>query len=283
MKSLKCLIIDDDVNFSHMLHVRLRILGHSADVKETPDEGITFAEKNKNFDVIFIDFRFANSKTQNGADVGLEIRKSLPLSALVLMTAWGHEEIENYIFVGFDNFYSKYDEGNGADLDKMIDNFEYAVGKALSNAQKRCPSVFPEDELQQMSDYLTALNDTIVFFEEKDNDLKKYIVDYLVTAGASLLLQGKPIDKTILKKLKTGTAAEQKLVREKNNITTYSNFSSHYFKLWENRGGYRENALKVRQLLMSKPEKWDKVRKIKSGKTPYYSPVYSIVQEFDLN
>jgi CheY-like chemotaxis protein len=284
MKRLKCLIIDDDVNLSHIFSVKLRAFGHTVDVRDTPDDGIEFAKKNKNFDVIFIDFRFANSKTQNGADIGKAIRKELPMSALILMTAWGNEEKENYVSVGWDAFYSKYNEGNGADLDKMLENFERTIDKALANVAERCPSEFSEADLTKLSKYLTALNDTIIFFE--DNKLDVYIVDYLVTAGAELLLQDRPIDVSILRKLKTGTTKEQKeeqkKIREENKMTTYSNFSSHHFKLSKNNGVYNKQALKVRHLLSMNREKWLKLRKIKSGVTPYYSPVYSIVQEFDL-
>jgi DNA-binding response OmpR family regulator len=47
MKRLKCLIIDDDVNLSHIFSVKLRAFGHTVDVRDTPDDGIEFAKKNK--------------------------------------------------------------------------------------------------------------------------------------------------------------------------------------------------------------------------------------------
>lgn len=276
---MKCLIIDDDKKIVAYLKEKLELLRYDVDTRYSPDGGYTAATVNKNYDLIFVDFRFENDKAQTGADVGLKIRKAQPLSTLVLMTAYGQQEIKNYIFVGFDNYWSKYDEGNGADLARMNADFGDTLKVALANTQKRCKSIFNETELEDMRIYLQAVEDTIDFLELHDG--ASIINGYTISGGVSLLRQGKTLDKKILQALRTSDT--RKATMEAHNITTYNNLSSHVFGLFHPRSGYTENALKVRQLLMTYKDRWLKSRGKNGEKKPYYNPIYEIVVEFAID
>jgi CheY-like chemotaxis protein len=275
---MKILIIDDDRKFARSLQERLEMLSNIVDFRLTPDGGKEMADATRNYDIIFIDFRY-KEQAKSGADIAVEIRKQHPLSALILMTAWGNEEIKNYIYVGFDNFLSKYDEGEGADLKRMIAEYHETVEKAFSNAQLRCKSIFDENELMEMTSYLDAVDDTINFLE--NNGGHSIINSYSIAAGVCLLRQNKKLDKLILQDM--ATVKDRAKTKKKHKIFSYNYLSSDVFELKSSTGGYKENALKIRQLLSSTRNKWEKARGLRVTGRPYYRPIYDIVKEFDIS
>ncbi len=277
---MKCLIIDDDRDFIDGIMDRLEMRDHIFDFRYTPEGGVQMANEIKNYDLIFIDFRFKSEPNYTGADVGLRIRRNNPLSTLILMTAWGKEEIKNYIFVGFDNYWSKYDEGDGEDLDKMMADFDETIEKALLNAQRRCKSIFSEDELKEMESYLDAIQETIEFLE--NSDCKNIINCHTITAGIQLLKKEPPLslDRQIFQAI--AKSKELKSTLSTYKLVAYNTFSSSRFELRE-KGSYTDNALKIRQLLKSNPDKWLKARGFNKSKgKAYYNPIYAIAQEFSV-
>jgi CheY-like chemotaxis protein len=141
----KALIIDDEPSFSSKFAEFLKERGYEVYATNDITNVMEFIEEYKNFDIIFVDFELSNKK--NGAIVGHEIRKKYPLPILILNTAYGGEKIKDFIWVGFDNYLSKYKEGMGADFNKMKSDFDTCIKDAENNQRKRIKIFFdPENK-----------------------------------------------------------------------------------------------------------------------------------------
>lgn len=159
---MKILIIDDDRKFCNALKDYLEINGHNVATCLLPDDGIKQVERDKSYDVVFIDFKFENDITRNGASIGLRIRDISPLSALILVTAYGEDHIRDYIYVGFDNYISKYDEGNGSNFKKMHKELNECIEKAINNSKKRVKTEFTEEELKPVRERMNYVRRAIL-------------------------------------------------------------------------------------------------------------------------
>lgn len=182
---------------------------------------------NNSFDVVFVDYEFSKDKSViTGADLGLQIRMKYPLLAIILMTAYGEENIRNFIYVGFDDYYEKSRAGL-ADEKELLKN---CIDNATSNKEKRIKTKFSSDELQTCKVILDSAEEASQNLIGKVNICLKGAEIYAIKQGKE-----KPISRV--------------------------QFQS-YFNLKKNGAWYNINpdALKTLQLLKENPNEWPKAR-----------------------
>jgi CheY-like chemotaxis protein len=216
------LIIDDDRREVAPFIDVLQSHGHSVDYRSDPNQGIKAA--NHQYHMIFVDFKFPIAD-KDGTDVGMEIRKKCPLVPLVLFTANGKENIRDFIFVGFDDYFDKHPEGEKA-REKKKRLFD-CIENAVANFQRRTQTIFPAEELESIRCRL-------------DNIEKAYS-------------QSIAIDKTIQKIANEVSKIEGRGQQLKGQAL------SAMFQTAAN-GTLKTEALKARQLLIENPDKWPVTR-----------------------
>jgi CheY-like chemotaxis protein len=215
------LIIDDTFREVDPFIEILKNKGHNVDYREDPKIGIETA--NNQYSLIFIDLIFPYSD-RDGTDIGIAIRKKCPLIPLVLLTANGKENIRDFIWVGFDDYFDKHPEGEHP-KDK-ISRFLSCIEKAKCNSQRRIKSTFSQEEL---------------------GNIKKRL-DNIELAYSQSMARVKTI---------------QRIANAVSRIEGLQKLSSQalsgMFQTMEN-GNLKIEALKARQLLIENPEKWKIIR-----------------------
>jgi CheY-like chemotaxis protein len=269
MEILKILIIDDEgtAGYAGALQDFLKGERHKVQIAQDAEAGIK--TMSNYYDMVFIDYHF-NSDTEalTGADVGLKIREKCPLAPLILMTAYGSENIRNFIYVGFDDYLPKKIEGEMGE-DREVRKRDCII-KAQENAQKRIKSIFSDDELLNVKERLDRIEETIKFLQS----IKKTVNGHTIAAGVALLDDDKKLENNIELFGKLIYASSKKELIKKHQLITY-NALSEFFQIRNKDGKYLEKALKTRQLLKQNAEYWQNTKK-------YCSPVSSIVSEFCL-
>lgn len=264
---MKILIIDDDRKFCSALKDYLELKEHNVITYNLPEDGIKAVEKNKSFDVVFIDFKFENDRYRTGAEIGLKIRDISPLSALILVTAYGEDHIRDYIYVGFDNYIPKYDEGNGSNLKKMHQELNECIEKAINNTKKRIKTVFTDEELEPVRERMNYVKRAV-------EELKLQITN----------------QQTIAAKIKEYMELDKSsgLITSTTKIPSTYNAHSLFFQLKiecndVNEDGtqidktiYLEKALKARQILSENFTEWKTT-------VMSFEPLKKIKDEFDIS
>ena len=142
---MKILLLDDDLaSVEGSVFTLKETYGNdNVTVIENEEEGIE--EATFKYDVIFIDYKFSDDPNRKtGNQVALAIRKKNPISALILMTAYGSDNIRNFIYVGFDDYIAKDSRTlNQAEM------FKDAVKNAIQNSQRRLKTRFTQAELKE--------------------------------------------------------------------------------------------------------------------------------------
>lgn len=262
---MKILIIDDDRKFCNALKDYLELKEHTVTTYNLPEDGIKAVEKNKSFDVVFIDFKFENDNNRTGAEIGLKIRDISPLSALILVTAYGEDHIRDYIYVGFDNYISKYDEGNGSNFKKMHKELDDCIETSINNTKKRIKTVFTDEELKPV--------------RERMNYVKRAVVELKYIN-----------QQTIASKIKEFMEDDKNkgIIPKTSKIPTTYNAHSLFFQLkiecndvgmdgtQIDKTIYLEKALKARQILSENFNEWKTT-------VSSFEPLKKIKNEFDIS
>jgi DNA-binding response OmpR family regulator len=240
---MNILIIDDEgtEGFSGSLKNFLTTQGHSVTVIDDPQNGIdTMSNK---FDLVFIDFLFSKDpNVKTGNQVGLEIRRKCPLAAMVLITAFGSDHIRDFIYVGFDDYYDKNNDGSTDEV--RNERKQNCIEISLNNAQKRIKSSFSGNELESVKirlSYIKKAVDQLTIITSQ-SQLTKKVVELMQQEGH-------------------------------NDIGNTYNSLSIFFKLKDKQNNYTENALKTRQILKENYDDW-------KGTVTSYSPLKKIKREF---
>ncbi|MEM6719193.1 MAG: response regulator [Bacteroidota bacterium] len=243
---MKALIIDDiKGNAEELARGLEEIFNYEEDdkpmIKTNPMNGID--AMNHTYDLVFIDFFFANKSNINGADVGLEIRKKYPLATLILVTAYGKENILKYIHVGFDAYLNKDDETKLFELTE--EDLKKVIEIGVSNSQKRIKSKFTTEELSNVKEKLDAI-ETILEKGAYRNLGEAVVYGDLYQKGVSIeeiKNNAKKIDICIRNKKPyiDNSGKEYKLIG-RTSLNTY-------LKVYD-KSTIHENALKIRQILL---------------------------------
>lgn len=261
---MKALIIDDDRNFCKFLTEFLELLEYKVDYSLSPEDGIGKVKKDKSYDIVFIDYKFENSR-MTGADLGLKIRDISPISALILITAYGEDHIKDFIYVGFDNYIAKYKEGIGEDFTKMQDEYISCFEVAILNSKKRYKSEFSKEELLIVLQRMNYLKKAV---EETDHITQKSLAE--------------KVKGLMIKDQKEGKIPQT--VKIPNSYSAHSGFfqlTPSYKKIDGKRimvekTDYLLNALKVRQILNEDFGYWSEL-------VASYEPLKKIKKEFDIS
>ena len=272
---MKTLIIDDTKQHAYRVKKYLEeIFSYDEDdkpiIKTNPQNGIM--EMNHSYDLVFVDFKFDNHSL-TGTDIGLEIRKKYPLATLILITAFGKENILKFIHVGFDAYLDK-DEG---DLNQGLINFKKTIKIGIENSQKRIKSKFSFEELKNVKDKLDAIETVI---KESAYDTIGNIVVY-----GDLLQKGVPIEE--LKDKVNHRKINQCLKNKKDYIDSLEKEHkligrtslNTYLKVYHRQTNTfisNENALKVRQLVLENNSiSWKKIANL-------IKPFNGFLKDFDI-
>lgn len=262
---MKILIIDDDRKFYRALKDFFEILDYQVDTCLLPSDGIKKVERDKSYDVIFIDFKFPGSAKVTGADLGLKIREISPISALILTTAFGEHHIHDFIYVGFDNYISKYSEGEAFNFPKMQEELINCVKIARLNSKKRLKTEFTEEELTEVLQRMTYLKRAV--------QEMKYITQ-----------------KSLAEKVEQYMNTHKKEGVIPNTVKIPKTYNAHsgFFQLKQDSvkvngkkvkitsTNYFPNALKARQILKNNYHEWKDL-------VNSFEPLKKIKNEFDIS
>lgn len=286
----KVLIIDDqEMSIENLVSLLKKVGIQENNISETtdPEKGVTMA--NHNFDYIFIDFKFDNSD-KNGAYYGNLIRQKTGVPALILVTAHGdrEENIQEFIWVGFDAFILKKGEASILREGKTIKSI---LDIAFLNSQKRLKSWFTEDELAgeraalDRFEALVRAGFTKVIHLAPGEHLLRLSPEFYDNTSKSInsnkvrelneLLGNAP------KLPKFKLCNQQKKRDEQHKLNNQTSLNEH-FKVYE-KGLFvaEERALKARQLLIENPTEWPKFRKC--SPLVDYKKKKRFLSHFDIN
>lgn len=118
------LIIDDkahELNRDAAFQDLLERLGFTVEMQVTPESGLIVASHK--YSVIFIDYQFGENAKHTGTSLCYAIRKKCPLSTIILLTAYGKENIGNFNHADWDGYFEKDFIGKKAsELDDLMKN-----------------------------------------------------------------------------------------------------------------------------------------------------------------
>lgn len=114
------LIIDDKIQELEDEVVQpLKRLGFFVERQSNPESGLILASHY--YSIVFIDYKFDNSTKHTGTSLCYKIREACPLSTIILLTAYGKENIGNFAHADWDGYFEKGKKGVKArDLDTII-------------------------------------------------------------------------------------------------------------------------------------------------------------------
>ncbi len=258
----KVLIIDDnDMAIDNLISLLKKVGIQENNIFETtdPEKGVDMS--NHNFDYIFIDFQFDNRKKEgkNGAYYGNLIRQKTGIPALILVTAYGdrEENIQEFIWVGFDAFILKKGEVSILRAGNTINSI---LDIAFLNSQKRLKSWFTDtelaDERAKLDRFEAVAKNKIVIGKQLAP------AEQILTIDPSFYdSQTKSIDVNRIREFDDLVMVNLPVHYRGRKLVGYTSLNAH-FKVYE-KGLFvaEEPALKVRQLLIENPDEWPNFRK----------------------
>lgn len=157
------LIIDDKVTeIEAEIIMPLSRMSFIIEKQSNPESGLEVASHK--YSVIFIDFKFDNSTKHNGTSLCYSIRKKCPLSTLILLTAFGKENIDQFTHAPWDGYFEKGKKGIRArELDSILENcLNEAVGRRYDKTPylKNMPN--EETKIKERIDILNKLQNLFV-------------------------------------------------------------------------------------------------------------------------
>jgi len=130
------LIIDDKIQELEDEVVQpLKRLGFFVEPQSNPESGLKLASHY--YSIIFIDYQFDNSIKHTGTTLCFKIREDCPLSTIILLTAYGKENIGNFTHADWDGYFEKGKKGvKASDLDTII---QECLTKAIEVRENKYP------------------------------------------------------------------------------------------------------------------------------------------------
>lgn len=128
------LVIDDKVEeLTDEIITPLKRMNFNVEKQSNPQSGLQIASHY--YSVIFIDFQFDNSTELDGTKLCKKIRKRYPLSTLILLTAFGKENIQNFAHAPWDGYFEKDEPGTRpSELDiRLLERLNEAVKERFEN------------------------------------------------------------------------------------------------------------------------------------------------------
>ncbi|QKJ28354.1 hypothetical protein HQ865_00785 [Mucilaginibacter mali] len=222
MKPKPILIIDDKLSeVTEEIADPLKRLGYQVELIENPETGLKVASHR--YLAIFIDFRFSDEHTINGADVCYRINDVYPLLPLVLLTAYGKDHIDDFLNAPWNSYCEK---GKLALRPSLQDAY---VNECLVKAINHAANIVKFDINQERANTIQAYKDLL-------SKLNQFFVD---DPKAALYDNA-----YIAKVINAGTRSnlvEKFQIKESGNIT--------------------KRSLLVRHILVDNEAEWEEARK----------------------